>query len=316
MQNSSLIWIPSLQNYLRFKELSTNQYKSILKEVNHQDEIEFYYHINKILSDNIVSKFNIDNLTTIDRFIVCAFLKMRSCSHEISLTRVCEKCKSSSTIEINLSMFINEISTKIDKKFAQSFNYEIYDCVCDIPSIKSEYDIHENSMIKHEDKTSMDNIHDNYLISHIKELSVMGQNTNFSELPLIHKKAVFAQLPAGLIDIIKNSFIFPIHESLSNINFIDINCKSCKEKFNLKFQINFISDLIKILFRDNSITSLLMDIFNLSISSHVSANFLMDLAPYELNQMIEFMKEANKQKSQEGPKQENLFESPSEFAGI
>lgn len=311
MKNSSLIWIPSLQNYLRFEELDNDQYRTLLKVLDDPTEIEFFYQLNKIIGQNILSDFDTNKLTTVDRFIVCVFLKMRSCSPHISLTKNCEKCKTSSSLKIDLEQLILSLAPKIDRKFGQIINFNPYSCLCDIPSIKTEYDIFSTGMILNEDRKSLDNLFDNYIMSHIRKVWVNTTPFDFDSLELLDKKQVFSQLPAGLTDAIRNEFLSPIHDSLSDISFVKFPCK-CGEVFDLNFQINFISDLIKIVFRDNSVESILLDTFNLA-STHIDANFLMKLSPKEMNIMTELLKESHKQKENSKPEQKDLFESPSEF---
>lgn len=314
MCNSFLIWIPSIQNYLRFSELTNDQYRCLLKVLDDPTEVEFFYQLNQTIKNNLITPFDVDLLTTIDRFIICVFLKMYSCSSHISLTRVCEKCKNSSTINLDLSKSIPVLAPKIDKKFLTSIQYEMYRCQVDIPTIKTEYEIFENSLIKNEDRTSLDNVYDNYIISHIKTLNVEDNLVDFNALDLKSKKMVFSKLPAGLIDNIRNEFLTPIHESLVDISFMDMSCVGCKEKFDLKFQINFISDLIKIIFKDNSIGSLMMDVYNLGTAAHIDPNFLMQISPMEMGILVDYAKEINKQKSEsKDEKQIDLFETPSEF---
>ena len=314
MKNSYLIWIPSIQNYLRFEELTNDQYRCILKVLDDQTEVEFFYQLNQIIKNNLLSDFNVDKLTTIDRFIICVFLKTYSCSPDISLSRVCEKCGSSASIDLDLHKLIPILAPKIDKKFGEIITYDSYSCLVDIPSIKTEYEIFENSLIKNEDKKSLDHVYDNYIISHIRKLMINAHSIDFDSLELGHKKQVFSQLPAGLVDNIRNNFLTPIHDSLSDISFMDMSCNGCKEKFDLKFQITFISDLIKIIFKDNSVGSMLMDVYNLSTSSHINPDFLMNISPAEMQILVDFAKESTKQKETSDPKQIDLFETPSEFS--
>ena len=312
MKNSFLIWVPSIQTNLRFNELSNAQHHALLKIMDSPVELEFFYHLNEILRTNIVSNFNVDNLTTIDRFIISLFLKMYSCSPTIDLSRKCNKCKSDTSVKVDLNDLIAHLAPKIDQKFTNDIHFSDYHCVCDIPTIKTEYDIFENDLTYDTGK-SMDHLYDNYVISHIRELYILGKQTLFNSLPLNDRKSLFRALPSGLIDNIKNQFLTPINSSLSDINFINITCGKCKETFDFQIQINFITDFIKILYSDSSLHSFLLDIYNTSTVSHMSADFIMGLAPYELQSIVEFSREANKRETT-SVKPKDLFESPSEFS--
>lgn len=310
MRNSFLIWIPSIQTNLRFNELTNLQYRALLKIIDSPVELEFFYHLNEIIRDNLVSKFDPDLFTTIDRFIISVFLKMHSCSPTISLFRKCNKCKADTSVKLDLNDLVGNLAPKIDRKFTQTITFADYVCICDIPTIKTEYDIFEHDHTFDTGK-DMDCLYDNYLVSHIRELYILKQKTNFNLLPLTDRKNLFHEIPSGLVDLIKTQFLDPINNVLSDIDFLNIKCDKCKETFDFKIEIKFITDFIRILYSDNSVNSLLLDIFN---TSSVDANFLMTLAPYELQSMVSFAREANKQVEDVGPAPaKDLFESPSEF---
>ena len=88
MTNSYLIWIPSIQQYLRFRELNIEQYKCILKTMDIAD-LEFIHTLNEIIQENIVSKFDINKFTTLDRFVIFITLKIYSCGAVLTLAKKC-----------------------------------------------------------------------------------------------------------------------------------------------------------------------------------------------------------------------------------
>lgn len=310
MRNSFLIWIPSIQTNLRFRELTNDQHHTLLKIIDSPVELEFFYHLNEIIKDNLVSVYDSNSFTTIDRFIISIFLKMYSCSPTITLFRKCTKCKSDTSIKLNLNDLIINLAPKIDRKFIQTISFSNYTCICDIPTIKTEYDIFEHDLTFDTGK-DMDCLYDNYIISHIREMYIFGKKINFTLLSLTERKQLFNEVPSGLVDNIKKEFLDPINRMLSDIDFLDIKCDKCKESFNFKIEIKFITDFIKILYSDSSINSLLLDLYN---SSAMNAQFLMSLAPYELQSIVSFVKESNKPVEDTGPApHKDLFESRSEF---
>ncbi len=310
-KNSFLIWIPSIQTYLRFYELDNDQYRMILKVLDDKKQIEFFYQLNKIIKDNLISSFDTNELTIVDRFIICVFLKMNSCSPAISLSRVCDKCGATTTFRLELDALVKNLAPHIDKKFTSLIKYNDYSMVCDLPSIKTEYDIYEYNLMN-------GNIDECYLLSFIRKLNIGSQQIDFDGLSLTNKNLVFSSLPGALTDIMRKSFIEPIHNSISTINLVDTACIniSCKERFIMNVEINYISDLIRLIFRDGSINSLMMDLFNLS-SAHISSDFIMQISPSEAGILAEYVRESNKPVEKESPKnQRDLFESPSEFGGF
>lgn len=317
MKNSYLIWIPSIRNYLRFQELTNDQYRCLLKVIDDETEIEFFYHLNQILKDNLISDFDYNTLTTIDRFIICIYLKLYSCSPSISLSRVCDKCGIPFDINLDLNQLITNLGPDIDRSFSTRISFETFVCIMDIPSVNTEYKLFEHGLLNNENKKDFDNLYDNYILSHIRKLVINDNLISFDDLKMSDRKLIFRQLPAGLINNIKNDFLNPIHHSLSDLSFLNTCCPvhSCKQKFDLKFEITTISDLIKILFKDNSINSLLMNIFNLS-SQPVAINpeFIMSISPMESNIMMDYLKQVNTSAEKSEPKQTDMFESPSEFS--
>jgi hypothetical protein len=305
MKNSLLIWIPSIQNYLRFYELTMDQYRSILKVIDDKNRIEFFYQINVILQTNIVTPFNINDLTVLDRFLVMAFLKMNNCSPSINLGQPCSKCQTITKVDIKLDSLINELGTRIDRKFGLHVQQGDFQVLCDIPSIKTEYDIMEYAL------TNM-NIDHGYIMTFIRKLTIFTQTIDFDALPLDKKSMLFSSLPASFIEQIQQQFIIPLHQSFEGIKLLDVPCQNsrCGERFSLDMEISEISDIIRLLFRDGSLTTHLYEFAFLS-ENHLSSDFLNQITPSEAGILI---KRINDSRPKEDKNDNNMFESPSEFS--
>ncbi len=305
MKNSLLIWIPSIQNYLRFYELTMDQYRSILKVIDDANRIEFFYQINVILYDNIISDFDINDLTVLDRFLVMAFLKMNNCSPSINLGQSCSKCQTVTKVDIKLDSLINELGTRIDRKFGMTITQGDFGVMCDIPSIKTEYDIMEYGL------TNM-NADLSYIMTFIRKLSIFEQTIDFDQLSLDKKSMLFSSLPASFVEQIRQEFILPLHRSFEGIKLLDVPCQNsrCGERFSLDVEISEISDIIRLLFRDGSLMTYLYEFAFLS-ENHLSSDFINQITPGEAAILI---KRINDSRPKEDKKNNNMFESPSEFS--
>ena len=164
--NSYNIWIPSIQDNLRFRELTWNQLRHFVKTFQ-EPNLDFLYHINKLLEENIISPFNINSLTTLDRFVIFVYLKIHSCNNVINLSTKCEHCETTTKIQINMGNLLNDLAPKVDRSFKTVLDYKQFKVFCDIPSIGTEYEIYRNNL----EMNSMENSN-NYVISHINDVMV------------------------------------------------------------------------------------------------------------------------------------------------
>lgn len=206
MKKSFNIWIPSLQTFIRFFELSAEQYKNVLKALT-DNEIDFIYTLNSIIESNIINYEKFNKLTTIDRFVIFLALKIHSCSPEIVLSSKCEKCETVSSIKMNLNTLIDNLASRIDKSFRKIIEYDRFIVECDIPTIETDYKIHEHSALHNIERNSIDNNLNNYILSHIKEIYIDDKSIGNNSLAYAGKLAIIDKLPAKLIMNIQDHFL-------------------------------------------------------------------------------------------------------------
>lgn len=277
MNNSFLIWIPSIQNFIRFNELTVDQLRCILKIINEND-LEFVYLLNRIIKENIIDYPDYMSLTTIDRFVIFTFLKIHSCSTSISMTKKCDKCKISTNIKIDLNQLIDNIAPKIDKQFQSLIQFKDFTVICDIPTMAEEYKIYYDNKINNIDRKDVYHRLNEYLLSNIKKVSIGGNIFDLADYSYVEQTTIFNKLPSGLIINIQDQFLNPIHNDISDINFVNIECK-CGEKFNLNFDVKNINDIIKLIYKDYDFKSLLISLYNIQ---HMNTEFLTRISPMEL----------------------------------
>lgn len=326
--NSYLIWLPSKQYFYRFKELTYTQHKSLLKVID-DNEIEFIYLMNDIIKTNCIDDLDIMSITTLDRFAIFLYLKIHSCGTTIQLSRKCPKCDTTSTIKMDLNILIDNIAQEIDRKFEYVLNTPIITIYCDLPSLEQEIKtIFFNNLHSVNDKT-IDYILDNYIISHIRKIKIKNNEYDMDKITPFEKYEISKLLPASIILTIQKNFITPIHNIVNNIDFLKIECSKteCKEPFEIKFDIMNINDIIKIIYKDESVESYLQKIFNISSVSYIDGTFISNLSPLEVDILEDMAKRVSKKNETPTNDQQNKFtplpdymtdtsgmkETPSEF---
>lgn len=317
MRNSFLIWIPSLQQFHRFFELTVDQLRCLLKIID-EEEIEFVFLMNKILRQNMDGDIDIDSLTTIDRFVIFLFLKIHSCSTYISLSKKCEKCSQVTNIRVDLNNLVTLIAPKIDKQFATHIPHGDFIVECNIPSLKEEYGIlYFNKVNNIYNKDAYARLNE-YILSHVKKIYIKNTEIVLGNYDYKIQTEIFNKLPAAIVLEIQRHFLNPIHNDISDISFLDITCK-CGDRFTLSFDVKYINDMIKLIFRDYDFRGILRMFSSLE---NIDTKFIASISPMELDVLYKMNTEAveNTTAPQENDmfamyKNENahLQESASEF---
>lgn len=322
MTNSYLIWIPSIQNYIRFKELSWDQLRSIIKIIDEKN-IEFIYQLNNILLENKLEDIDIDNLTILDRFVIFIQLKLHSCGSILSLGIECGNCQTKIKLNADLNEILNKIARLIDKKFTREIINPPYRIICDIPTIKTEYEIFKALQIYDSEQILMEMNIDNYVLSYIKNMYISDNFVDLDSFSYKDRLMVFHKIPSKVLDKIKHNFLDPINDSIKNISFVDFLCqnKKCEEKISFNFSFTNINDFLKIVYRDYSVESLLQDIMSISIKTQLGGDFISKMTPIEMEIMMNFVRQQEASSVPESPESRDLFEeqlkmkeSPSEFS--
>lgn len=316
---SNRVWVPSLQKYIRIEEFSCEQYREILKSIN--DDYEFDYSLNKILQENIIDKnFYLDKATILDKFIIVLQQKVHSCGEILKLIRVCDNCGDKTDFEINLNNLLDTLSKNFDRSFETSFKTDDLELVCDMPLV----DIKQETIV---DPTDFKKRVDSYLFSFIKSVRMNNSCFDFKDCSFSEKIHFCENLPYQLILQMKNEFLAPIHSLFKDLLLVKNKCKNkmCGDELELKMDINNITDLIRILFKDSSLTNILSQYTNVTMNCHFDYNFFKNISPGELNIVTNLLESgANQDKQEQMSKDIDLFqeyrlqtegmvESPSEF---
>jgi hypothetical protein len=315
-QNSHLIWIPSIQKYLRFREITNFQYRTILKNLNDDTNLDFLYNINQIIKDNLIDNFDYGHFTVFDRFVILIFFKILGLTPFLKLSRVCDKCENSETTSVDLNQLLNALGVYIDKSFKQKISSEDYpiQLICDVPTIKQEYDHLLFLANKNVSTGTTDNNIDQHLYGYIRGLESNGVLINTDAKTPFERTIIFNKLPAFLILKMQKEYVSLVEESLNHILFLDLKCKKCKEPFEIKMEKNNVTFLLKLLFKDNSLENHLGEYYNISSVIHSGGEFLDRLSPKESHILFEYAKASQKGQSETNNSNNNDLFTPDSFS--
>lgn len=203
------IWIPSIKNYLKFKEIDAKQQKNILNASMKSSvyNTEFIKEFYKILNENLVDKTQIEflnNLSIFDKaFIILALKSKISDSYEVMFD---EKN------DIKKDIMISDICAKSNnyehpEKESISLNNILVDI--QLPTIQNEFEyeleLHKSDKKLEDikDREDIQNIVTDAFIGetskYIKNISINELDLNFNSFSFMEKIKIVERLPSGLI---------------------------------------------------------------------------------------------------------------------
>lgn len=324
MNNTHLIWIPSLQKNIRFKELTNAQYRIILKNLDDDTHLDFLYNLNQIIEQNLVDSFDYKKFTVLDRFVIILFFKILGYNALLDLVKECDKCSKEVRIRIDLNTLLDNLGLTIDRSFRTIIATDNYplQLICDVPNIEQEY---ENLLYYHNNNLSSNTVDKNiekYLFGYIRYIVNGTTLIDVDKLSIPERDIILQKIPISLILNVRNIFAEPLYQLFNQIVFLDLNCKECGTKFEIKMEADNMISLLKMFFKDNTLDGLLSDYFNITSISHMDSSFLETISPKETKILYSFAKSTHKQAENPSPSNNsvdlfaNAPTSPSEFAGF
>lgn len=139
------VYIPSLQKEIKFKQLTTEQLKSLYKSVINKAvlNLEFNIQFNEIIKQNCLdNSVNIDKLTIYDKLLIFVKTRLECLSPEVKFYLTEEEIEQLNTSDNFVVISLTDHYKKfVDKKivFTQQ-TYEVSNCcvICDIPTLDTE----------------------------------------------------------------------------------------------------------------------------------------------------------------------------------
>jgi len=272
----------------------------------------------------MVESFDYKKFTILDRFVIVLFFKILSYNSLLDLVKECEKCEKEVRIRIDLNTLLDNLGLTIDKSFKTVIAVDNYplQIICDIPTIEQEYEnllYHQNNNLSND--TTDKNI-EKYLFGYIRYIISDSVVIDVDKLSIPEKTTILEKIPISLILNIRDIFAEPLYALFNQIVFLDLNCKECGTKFEIKMGSDNMIYLLKMFFKDNTLDGLLSDYFNITSISHMDSSFLDKITPKETQMLVNFAKSTYKksEKSEVPSNSIDLFadadKSPSEFAGF
>lgn len=327
MQNVFFIWIPSIQQHLFFKELSGSQYKIILKNIDDSSNLNFIININNIIKENLVTPFPYESFTILDRFIIFTYLKIQFAGSQLKLSRECSKCSKSSSLHLDLEHMLNYLSDKIDKSFSKIINISgsHISLKCDIPSIRKEWDSMLYDVNHRRGANLIDVNINNHFSKYINEIIVPPNIFDISIMSDRERTQLIERLPFKMKDDLQHQFIDPLFVDFDRVVFFKFEC-GCGENFELKMSAQNTIELIKLIYRDNTLESWLRSYVRVAKNLNVESSFLDNLTNTDIDILDHFIDEIQSDNSSANsqPLSQDLFSdyasetqgmkvSPSEF---
>ena len=101
------VYVPSLDKFINFREITNRYYKAILKYIENTDYVNLEVYFNTLI-DHLNDDISHDILNKIDKFCILLMLRAVSISPELKLTLTCKKTEK----EYDGSVDLNEILQK------------------------------------------------------------------------------------------------------------------------------------------------------------------------------------------------------------
>lgn len=282
MVHSTLIWIPSIQEYKRFKEFTMEHHMIMMKS--QENDLDFLYTINKLLEELCVESINLGEITTLDKYVIYLYLRIMYVGSTLSLMITCPECSEKMPTEIDLNNLIENNIDILDKSYCKKIQIGEITTTCSIPSVKNEYDMFKS--VKTKDMSDLDSNLSYYILSHIKELNIMGKNIIMSSLSIDDTLTIFENLPSTVFSAVKNEFIVPVSQKITP-KILEFPCptKGCS-KLDFTLNLSNINEIIKLIFQGNPYSTI-QENFYLARRNRVSHEYLMSISPAERNVILE-----------------------------
>lgn len=282
MKSSTLIWIPSLQEYKRFSQLTNKDHIFLLKS--QDDDIEFLYSLNTIISKLSHDKEILKTLNIIDKYIICLYLRILYIGSTLDIKIKCPSCGIEMVESLDLTNILVKDSNILDKIYKKTIIKDNIIINCDLPKLDREYELALH--IKNKKIDLIDSKLTHEIISYISDITINGNIINLKSLDINDLLIIYENLPNHVLLETKSQFIDEIYKEI-NPNVIYIKCQntSCSDiQYNMN--ISNVNDVIKLLFQD-SLYKTFNEIYYLSKGSNLSPKYIESLSPIEKNMILD-----------------------------
>ena len=207
------IYIPSLQKEVKFKQLTTEQLKRILRTalITTGYNSEFILTFNSIVKENCLDKsINIDNLTIYDKVFIIYKTKLISISSDYTFNFTDDEVSLYSLDETSKTIsLINIFNEFVDKKVnfeSETTTYDNCSVTCNIPSLATEdrleNEIHKNVTLDLNSEKEVSKIISEAFVNEIAKfvtsISISGTDVSLLQLSFIERIKIIESLPVNI----------------------------------------------------------------------------------------------------------------------
>lgn len=214
-ESNFALLIPSLQKEVKFKQLTTEQLKRILKTVIDSPvyNAEFTKTFNSIIKENCLdTEVCTDELTIYDKILILFKTKIESISSEYNFTFTDDEIQNNNLSEknkiINLENHFNNFLAKNITFEPQVIEYNNSCVTCNLPTIftenKLEQELHKNVKIEvntpEELRAIVGETFINEVTKFITDINVNGSNIDLLKLTFKNRISVVENLPTQIVN--------------------------------------------------------------------------------------------------------------------
>lgn len=199
VEDSIEVFVPSLQQNVKFKKLTLKQQKDLLKTSIDENLVKLAFNIllNSIIAENIIDKVDVNSLYTLDRAAIAVSIRAKSLD---------SKYKAAEDKEINLNELVNLYSTlSLDKaKLQQVTQDNNFTVLLGAPSLSvdkelSTYAINRMKSAPTNDlKLIVGELVIYELIKFIRSLKIQDKEIAFGALTVKERISIAEKLPSTI----------------------------------------------------------------------------------------------------------------------
>jgi hypothetical protein len=252
------IWVPSLKNVVRFKEINTAQQKRLVKTVIDSEvyKTEFIKALRDIIAENCADDIDIDELTILDKLCIAIHMRSISVGNELDLEIPIPGDESNS---MKYSIKLDEVLDNIKNKVKSPSIKEIEDengkfkVTCNVPKIGTEYKLEQElrTTVDNEEITDVNKLREllgdvftSELCKYISVLKIKDDNEmviNLDNVTFTDRIRLIEELPVKLIKEVL-AYIEKIKEEINKITLIKVEYEGNKIERRLEVDSGFFTN--------------------------------------------------------------------------
>lgn len=256
------------------KEISSGQYKSIVKSIYSVDDSSFIYHTNLVL-ESAINPEEYAEFTVIDKLVALMQLRAVSVSPDLKFQVTCEETKKPFEVTLSIEEILKSMPESSLKEKIALNNFLV-----DVSLIKAKDEKHFIAPYVTPEETDKYYLHT--LVSSINCITVKKETVDFKRFSWEERCSIVERLPAKLSTLIFNK-ITEFEKTLEENKVIKIN-----SPFTGKLQLDIplttnVSALIKLakLVYTENLTNLYTMTYNLIKYGKFSGSYLDSITPVE-----------------------------------